>query len=640
MTAQRKAPEVKVYVDGRRERNVHCLDAQWGSGANGLPRALVEVQPPARNPGRREFKNQRFSEFNQAQVEVLVGDEVVHWGKALAQSVVMDGNSGDRPVLVSRMEPHHFGIPLSNTYFFKRGVGELETNLPTVFNPDIDGKTIGNMSAKTGAKGQRLFIHEESSRTSAAQQWHQSQPIHWTLPQAVFYLCWFLNSQETLVKNPTLAELSGVLPSFDHKLIRNHECPYGEYLPVQLDRLLNPLGYAWTVDFIQRGKRAIRVYKRGDGDRKTIRMQAPGSVVNVTKTNLESCSVTADVSSRAFNAVHVLGDYEELEATFILQKGWPAIYDGYALSSPQSLYRDADAWKQNPALANVWRKWVLNEAGDYNGTRPEIRQPYDLRSLFTTLFIERRRRFEPCSTLTADGTPQGQVAGVYLEYLSGNSLSALAGGTLSTSWRPADELAQSGQKFKVLDKECGIYFDGQDIPYEIAVLGRAASVRVTASIQGDRRVQVKIAAVSLLAEQKLETIDIPSRFKYRTRHPSSRFVGLPLLVDFQDDRQNMTQLANQLLGNWNQASINGPITLTGIDYDYSKIIGAVVGGIEGRSVDFNVSPTGAKYPSVAHCHINFTNQSLELSLDTPTVTVASVADDYRSQNALGRDRRG
>ncbi len=637
MTAQRRAPRVRVYVDGRLSSTVHALDAQWGAGAGHLPRAMVEVQPEGRKSGRREFLNARFTEFNQAEVEIVIADEVVHWGKALAQPVIMDGN-GDRVTLTSRMEDHHFGGPMNATRFFKPGAGPLGFELPCVFNPDIDGRTIGNMSAKTGAFGERLFLHEESSRTSESQEFHQSAPIQWTLPQAVFYLCCSLNPTQTHVANPTLAELVAVLPALDHKLIRNHECRYGDYLPEQLDRLLNPLGFAWTVNFLARGNRKIRVYQRGVGQPRELRMQSPGSVLNVNSTNLESCAVTADVSSRAFNSVHVIGDYEEYEATFELIRGWPKAYDDYPKSNPQKLYKHADAWRETPVLADVWRKWVLNEDGSYIGTRPSVKKPFDLRDLFGTLYIERRRRFEPCCTLNEDLTPFGHVGGVYLEWWDTN----VASGSASSSgvWRPADDLSQESKVFRVLDKECGIRFDGNDIPFQIYVQGANAKVRVTASIQGDRRVKIqRDAPKSLLAERKIEVVDIPSRFKYRTRHSSSRFVGLPFIVDFQDDRQNMTQLADTLLGNWNQASINGTVTLTGIDYDYSSIIGAVISGISGRNVDFNVSPSVPKYPSVAHCRINFNNQSMELALDTPTVTQASIADDYRSQNALGRDRR-
>jgi hypothetical protein len=75
-------------------------------------------------------------------------------------------------------------------------------------------------------------------------------------------------------------------------------------------------------------------------------------------------------------------------------------------------------------------------------------------------------------------------------------------------------------------------------------------------------------------------------------------------------------MAFQLLTAWNAASINGPATITGIDYNFYQAIGLVVPGIKGRNVNFATSKDVVRYPSVVAITIRPQDQVTELSLDT------------------------
>jgi len=623
MTAHKIAPEVKVYVNGRHEDSVRCLDVFLGSGANDLPRAILEVQRAGRDDNRRTFYDGSLAVFNQSQVEVVINNEVVHWGKSLAQNVTLDGTNGDRVTIISRMEPQHFGGPNNATIHFSPLTGgPVPISLPTVFNPEWNGESIGNMhSFQARGTGANVFYDVEASRTVQARQFNGSIALRWDLARAAYYLCCWLNPSQTYVSNPSFAELREVLGT-SISLLRNHEAPFGEYLPEQLDRLLNPFGFAWTVDFTARGRRKIRVFERGKGPRRDLKLQAPGSKVDVAESNLEALSLSGDVSNKAFNIVHIYGAPKVYEATFLLVPGWPERYDNYPHTNPEALIKDNAQWGTNPILRDVHRKWVLNEAGDYNGYRRAIRAPFDLSPIIGTRYIPRRRKFLPCLTQNDDGSPQGDHGGVFVEYLEQvNLASEQASGT----WIPVTKLDGASSSYVVLDGECGIRFTGEDIPYEIFAQGTYARVRVTASIEADERLFVeRRPTLSLLREPKYEVFDLPSRFKFRTRHQSSRFVGTPFRVAFQNDTSIAAEFGDKLLASWNQASINGSVTLTGIDYDYSNVIGATISGVAGRRVDFKVSPGGvAKYPSVTSARINIQNQSLDLTLDTQIGAIAA-----------------
>jgi len=621
VVAHKEAPDVEVFVDGSLDNSVRCLDVVLGSGAAGLSRATLEVQKAGQYSGRYELKDGDFANLKQPEVEVVIAGKVCHWGIATCEAATMDGDNGDRLTAISRMEAHHFGGPLNATVFWNPLLGlPSKLTLPTVFNPQYDGQSIGNMHSNfTGLHRANLFFDVDASRSVASRAFNRGFPVSWTLPRAVYYLCTFLNPSESYVANPTLQELNAVLPS-SIATLRDHEAPYGEYLPEQLDRILAPYGFGWTVDFIARGRRKIRVFARGAGPQRDLKMQAAGTEVDVAETNLEALALTSDVSSKAFNVVHLLGDHGVYEATFTLVPGWPKNHDDYPNTNPDQLTKNHASWGTTPILADVWRKWVLNEAGYYIGYRPEIRQPYNLAEIFDDLYVPRRRKFVPCLTLKDDGTPQGTTGGVLAEYKEQFNL---ASEEATGVWIPLHALSGACRQFSVLENECGIRFDGDDIPYEIFSQGQYASIRVTARIESDQRLFViRQPQIKLLKARKIAVFDLGNRYKFRHRHPSSRFVGTPFKVSEQNDASFMAELGDDLLKAWNQASINGTVTLTGIDYDYSRVIGATISGINGRKVEFNVGTSVARYPSVTSARINVQNQSLDLTLDTSNAALA------------------
>jgi hypothetical protein len=613
MTLHLEAPEVKVFVNGRHEPDWHCVEAVLGSGANVLPRAKLEVQPMLRDAGRLQVLNTQLASFDQPEIEVVKGTQVVHWGKVLSQPSSLSGEEQDQVTVISRMEPHHFGTPLFLGYFYdpvsRRPRGY---SLPTVFNPEWDGKIVFNASPQKHPRwGTFLLLHPGSIETDDGKKYHKAKvPREWNLVDAVHYLCWALNSNQTYVRNPSRGELVAALPS-ETGLLRNHECPEGAYLPEQLDRLLRPFGCHWKVEF-SKGSRKLVFFQRGRGPKRMLKLQGPGEGLDMTQSNLEAQQLTPDVSSRSFNAVRVYGDYKRVEATFELFRGWPDSLDGTSLDE---LLKDSEIWRTEQEKENVHRKWVLNEAGDYNDLRPEIGKPYDLSTILGAAYLPRRRKFLPCLTQTWDNCPVGLAHGIYIEWYDKEG--ALNG----KAWASIEEIASEGRQIRILQRECGIYFDGLLPPAEIMDQGAEAKLRITACIESDQRAEVRIVRWpdSLLKDLKEEHLDVGSRFKIHTRHSSSRFAGVPLFTISEiDDTASMRAMANRLLDQWNLATLDGTATLTGVDYLYKDLVGSTIGGINGRNVDFNVAPPGAapRYPTVVGARIDFIGQKVDLTLDT------------------------
>ncbi|MDQ3288910.1 MAG: hypothetical protein M3Q42_11770 [Pseudomonadota bacterium] len=614
MTLHRDAPDVHVFVNGARNDDWHVIDCSLGSTAATLPRATLEVQPPQRDKGRPLVLLRRLAQFDQPAIEIVKGTQVVHWGKAVARPASI-GPDGDAYTVISRMEAHHFGLPLYLAYFRDpRGGRPAGFPLPSIFNPEWDGRIVFNESPqKHPLWGTFLLVHPASLETTDGRRYHRANPAReWLLPDVVHYLCWALNFNQTYVRNPTRAELVRALPS-DTGLIRNHECPPGAYLPELLDRLLAPFGCAWKVQ-LARGSRKIACFQRGKGPPRLLKLQAPGATLDMDKSNLEALSLMADVSTRGFNAVRVIGEFKRYEATFELFRGWPETLDA---ESFESVVKDVDAWKTNQQLENVHRKWILNEGGDYNNLRPEIGGPYDFSAIFAPdAWLPRRRKFECCLTQRWDDAPMGLAHGVYLEWWDSSG-----GDDGSGAWRSIEELSPEGRQFKVLQRECGIYFDGFSPPCELMdQTGAEAKLRITACVYGDARAEVRVIRwpASPLQDLKEQHFQVGTRFKIHKRDKSSRFAATHFTHADADDTAEMRAFANRLLDEWNLTNLDGTATLTGVDYLYNGLIGSTISGINGRNVTFNLAPPGAppRYPSVVGARIDFANQKLDLTLDT------------------------
>ncbi len=215
------------------------------------------------------------------------------------------------------------------------------------------------------------------------------------------------------------------------------------------------------------------------------------------------------------------GDYKVFEATFDLIKGWPW-YD-----------EDTDYEKFSPAtnpefhkVRDVWRKWCLNETGEYTNEPFSQGPAYDFEAVFgTDKYVHRRRRFWPA--ISCDS--QGRSLGYFLEY-------SLDGGV---HW------GQYPYAFENLLDECGIWFSSSrlDIETWVAALKGALRVRITATVVSDERLSCAAAdgPVGSAIPVVERVINAGSKFGYRKVTGRSRFAGAADRADEADDSAGLYQ---------------------------------------------------------------------------------------------------
>lgn len=524
----------------------------------------------------------------------------------------------------ARVEQWYFGEPITGYTVAKYDDPDYlyrTMHEDVVFNPEIDEVVEGNRSdhfveittdpasTATDVPKRYVWLDPESSRTSAALGEIQQSKETWTLPQAVMSLCWLCNPSETYIKNPDYAALNKTCE--DAPSVLNVSIPRGVYLPTALDLLLNPLGFLWRIDYVQKSDDAdppvystemrIVVYKRGEGPEKTVTIQPWGQNKDIRKTNVRMAEVEYNIADTA-NIVKVYGGHLEVEGTFELKRAWVEADDALTaddLRKGAPIDGEADTTSQYDAKPHVWRKWVLNEGGDYNGTRSTVKPitfAFDVNGIedagsvfpLGTNNVNKNRRFWP--PLTKD--PDGRRRDYLVEYF----LPAAYGGT--DEW--IDVLTLENGHFEVLERECGILFTGISPPREIVDLGNDALVRITACLRSDQRISYTTAqatecpnatAITMVVNAETQFFK-RSRLDYVSGHPGkwSRFTEVGFLpttptADERDDTTAMTTYANNLRDNESSARIAASITLEGFRPEYKR--GDIITKIDGREISFD-----------------------------------------------------
>lgn len=515
------------------------------------------------------------------------------------------GPSGELMRIVSRAEHFMFGDPASGTLrampfsaatqtdgIRRQPAGNFRfTDDPIVFNPEIDGRVVGNRhgSITFGPASVPVFVDPEATKTEPGRSLQGGRAELWTLSQAVHYLCRTLNARAHSIYNPELPELTKVFrDSVD--FVRNVEIQDGWYLPEALDALLNPLGYVWRIrragaNFFDKFLNAIEFIRRGTGgDKVYLNHQRLGSIFDPTKTNTEASGVVFD-ASRLANVIEARGSKLQLEFTAELHKAWPESLDGSSIDSltEEAVKLDNGATE---GLPFAYRKWVLNEAGDYIDTRTEIKEyltPQFHRNPlleFTRWLVPKRRKLLPTITTGPDGSPIGSTRGIEIEYKDP-----------AGDWQPIPKEAS----VEILQQEAGILFTDDKLPEWLIDRGASAQIRVTATIELDFRITAKAGPAldsPALPIEITATLDLDGQFHWR-RRISKHGDDAP-----QDDRGALADFAEALRDRWDQIDVTGAVSLEGVD-QHQYTLGDRVAGIRGKEVDFRANRRGDAFPQIA-----------------------------------------
>ena len=386
----------------------------------------------------------------------------------------------------------------------------------------------------------------------------------WTVADALAYL--LAIGVRNDVYAPTLAELRQLAGDIDAGSVNVTSMTVGEALSALAGR-------AGLDVRASRHGLGIVFYRSGwHGRRRSIRLQAEGSAFSPAGSNLWQGRVVIKPRP-ARPGVLALGEHKQYESTFALSPGWDA-------SLQTSRWRDfvrgeVDNW---PKVADVYRKWVLNEHGLYNDS-PWNASQYDFSQINPSDFkLNVARKFLPC--LSTDVF--GQSLGVVIEIKG-----------ISGQWR-----RWTGPAW-IHDDECGIYLGGEGLPadYFQAAVENNAEVRVTATVAADARLSVE--APGDFGGPR-EVADYSSQAAWRKVHRGSVLIGQDGTgaPAERDDTQMLWSLALRRHETLTSA-VQAEIDLGWIDA--SCHVGDVIERVDGRALELSSAPGATAYVrSVKH----------------------------------------
>jgi len=611
----RAATPVQVLIDGSPDANLRPISVRRSSGGKQRDEASYLVDLGAQGEWIQNLAMIPGGAVCQIVAYPNGVETTLHWGKVDVTSIAIGEN--EMLTFTSRVEPYHFGQVMDGVQVWEPVSAQLITlQEELVFNPEIDDQVLANQSGQYWQFGLApTILDPESVRTPAAKTVQGDTAQFWTLQTAVAYLCWALNPAQTNIKNPSAATIL-LLPQWP---LNHFKLERGQFLPDYLDDLLTRFGLGWYLD-LSLGTPQIAFFARGLGDANTVYLGTPGALFSGD--NALDTDLHYDVGNTRNQAV-VVGDWHYVESTFALQKGWKSSLDNTAESK---LSKDSPDFENvaNP-YRDVWRKFVLNEAGDYVGTRSEITSPFDFSSVVGHACAPRRRRFLPCIAQDNDGAPFGRYAGCFIEF-------SIDGGS---TWSSVETLED--RTCVILDRECGIRFDGLFPPPELRRAGLSlgnydftnkARVRITAVMRDDQRLRAIVGpnADSPLVDVAPFHVDASAHFHWREILPSSQLYNDVLSGEIPsgvtNDLQPLTDYATWLQQQFDVGDVHGGILVEGLDtagiagpYD----IGQLVTSIAGRNINLNAQSIFSgeqRYPQIVGISFDFQRQTRRLHLET------------------------
>jgi hypothetical protein len=380
--------------------------------------------------------------------------------------------------------------------------GIFLAGLDTIFNPD--GKGNANQAAiNLDGKNYTVFCGESL------------QSRLWTYAEVIDYLlCEYVPAGQ--LKTSSFSRLQALT---ENQIVRDLDVT-GLNLAEALHRCCERIGLKFK--FVPRmsdngPSQAIVFYRAGTGRVIELNCQRAGQQLSISKTNI------AEMHSKKkfWPVTHkyiAQGDFKIYEATFELIKAWDTgleqnNYDSFSPSTNTNFCQVKD----------VYRKWCLNEAGQYSDPPYNQSAAFDFTHIFQSdNFIHRHRRFWPC--LTTD--VQGRSLGYFLQ----------------VSYNSGQNWWQYLHAFNILLDECGVWLssDQLDIETWIAALRGFLRFRITASVVSDERLTAVVAdgPVNSTAPVIEHILTLPRQFKYRKisdqsifTESSSQSFGAPDEVD-------------------------------------------------------------------------------------------------------------
>jgi len=361
--------------------------------------------------------------------------------------------------------------------------------LETIFNPDGKGNADPTLIEVEG-KRYTAFCGEPS------------QGRFWTCAEVIDYLlCKYVPAGQ--LKTPSFSRLQALT---ENQIVRDldvTELNLAEALHRCCERIGLKFKFMPRLAATEQGQ-AIVFYRVGSGRVVELNCQPAGQQLSISKSNV------AQMHSRKkfWPVTHKYigqGDFKIYEATFELIKAWDSSLEGNDYNKLSST--------TNPEfyqVKDVYRKWCLNEAGQYSGAPYNQGDVFDFSKIFqSNNFVSHRRRFHP--TLTTDKL--GRTLGYYLQ----------------VSYDNGQNWWQYLYAFNILLDECGVWLSSVQLDIEtwIAALRGFLRFRITASVVSDERLTAAVAdgPVNSTTPVVEHIITLPRQFNYRKVSDQSIFSG-------------------------------------------------------------------------------------------------------------------
>jgi len=377
--------------------------------------------------------------------------------------------------------------------------------LDATFNPD----------GKANANPEPIQVNGKSYTSFCAEP---SRGKLWSYAEVIDYLlCEYLTAGQ--LQTPSICQLRMLT---EDQVVRDLDVT-GLNLIEALHRCCDRIGLRFK--FVPRPvptgtDQAILFYKAGTGRAIELNCQQTGEQFSISKTNIAGLHSRKNFWPITRKYIGQ-GDFKIVEATFDLVKAWDGSledinYDKFSPSTNPDFYQVKD----------VYRKWCLNEAGDYSGASYNRGDAFDFTKIFSSSnYARRRRRFRP--TLTTD--KQGKSLGYFLQVSFDDGL----------HWW------QYLHAFNILLEECGLWLssDQLDVDTWVAALKEVLKFRITASVVSDERLTCTVSdgPVNSTVPVVEHIITLPRQFKYRKVTSQSIFanssddaLGCPDEVDDTD----------------------------------------------------------------------------------------------------------
>jgi hypothetical protein len=595
-------PEMKVYIGSGDAAppdssptvfsNVYC--SRVVQSASGSRLDYAELTWALTNHLINRTQPANFARMIDVRLPVSPTELKLHRGDYVRESMRLDPTE-ESLTAQSQMRPYHFGEPATAYNVWHEPLDDVEQiQDDIVFNPTVDGQTRFNRSSESVESPMGpidlntiyLWAHPELADATYSQAYNDQTRSEWNMQEAVKSLCYLLNPYQDFIYNPSNSELAAIFTSPTIP-IRDIRIPLGTHLPQALDALLIPHGFNWYLNYTTATKPTIKLFKIGSGTQKTLKLQMPGGVLNLTLSNVNKLSIDSNIAD-SFNQVTVLGDYKRYEVTLPLHAAWSSAVDAY---EPYRLAQDGPDYEENQS---AWRLWIANEAGDLDTTVSRFGQLPEVPDFWNTAFAwftpHRRVMEDPITMIPSDPASTSgptdnrlQRIPILLEY-------SIDGGI---NWKPAED----GWSYKVCPDQIGVYFDGHDIPVELHEAGNNHRLRLTGTIASDERLKHTAfkSATNAVNGRVFEKVFIAGdKFQWAERKSGtfgSRFAATDYPADERDDSDAIQSYAEKLRDQNQFADLSCEFRLPGWHDEYK--IGDLLTEVDGRELSLNAAPSGS-----------------------------------------------